>query len=335
MRRRANAQCPSNWQLAESVTPTQLQAGLGENGQCGLWKGSFVLLQKLSDLVDSLLQHPDLTDWSDILQKQLDETRHVQHPNICQIFGIVSKGNETVIVTELMYQTLQHRLTLGPLLSEQNQLYITQCVASAISYLHNQPQPIIYHSLTSKRVYVSRDVLQVKLMGVAVARTISLFPRTKSTMPAQFMIVEVDSSLQPKFGADISALGVITAQVLLGKVECQQLSISGSSSLQSPAVTHLKENLETISYHPFFPLIVSSLGEEVDQLSANNFVELALNELTKRSKRGFMEPQNLDERTKMGTTLPASSSESVLTRLASEMRCLRLTVSQLEDKERK
>ena len=261
-------------EITDDIKPATIQGCLGDKGQVGMWKGTYVHLKKIREVTVPEFPVSQVSSLIRELQSEVAYFKRVRHHNICQLFGMISKGDATEIVIELMHETLQHRISCGPGMAAPTQLHVIRSIARALDYLHDRASPIVYGCLTSGNVYISQDVLQVKIANVAIARTVE--SQTRVNPLESNPDVKVEESLLPTHKADVGALGLISAEVLSGRLFLQRrIPTEGL-----PLVGKLNEILERISRdHPLLSVIVRSLGKEASRPKASDFVDISSNAL--------------------------------------------------------
>ena len=89
-----------------------------------------------------------------LFAREMEMAARIRHPNLVLFIG-ASVGDEKVILTELMSESLHHHLgTLYPNIpSETFRVSVSLDVARALNYLHlMQPDPIIHRDISSANV---------------------------------------------------------------------------------------------------------------------------------------------------------------------------------------
>lgn len=168
---------PSLEELADDIKPATC---LGDKGHAGLWKGTYVQVKGIRQITDPDFPVSQVPALIQELQHQAGFLKGIMHPNICRLFGISTKGDAKEIVVELMHETLQHRISCGPSMAAPTQLHVIGSIARALEYLHDRFPPIVCGCLTSGSVYISQDVLQVKIASVVISRTVEILTKEKS-----------------------------------------------------------------------------------------------------------------------------------------------------------
>ena len=90
--------------------------------------------------------------------REAEMASRCHHPCLLQFIGATT-DERPLIITEIMECSLRTRLYSqgASLLSEQEITIISLDVAKALNYLHQKPQPIIHHDISSSNVLLGRE----------------------------------------------------------------------------------------------------------------------------------------------------------------------------------
>ena len=141
-----------------------------------------------------------------------------KHENVVEFIGVFNRDGSTLLVMELMHQTLEkflenNRGTLPP----RKQLRICRKIALGLAFLHHHDPQILHRDLTAKNVLMNKDggVVKISDLGQATFRPSSItYLTTKAPGCVPYMPPEclVD---RPHFTdkGDVFSLGVVALQV--------------------------------------------------------------------------------------------------------------------------
>ena len=149
---------------------------------------------------------------------------YVRHPNIVQFLGL-SYDKETrtpILVMEFLETTLTACLALNGVLPDEFSYSILNDVATALCYLHSQPEPIIHRDLTTNNILLTSDkTAKISDLGMAKILNLSyLQKRQMTTCPgaSSYMPPEaLSDNATYDCSLDIFAMGVLILHVFCGE----------------------------------------------------------------------------------------------------------------------
>jgi hypothetical protein len=185
-------------------------------------------------------------------------------------------------------------------------------------------------------------VRQVKIASVVISRTVEILTKEKSLEAKSDVTME--EPLLSNRKADIGALGLLSAEVLSGRLFLERnIPTDGL-----PLVGRLSEILQQISHgHPLLSVITRSLGKETSRPNASEFVDITSNKLCIRKPDALSSRFDLRDETvelKHDWSALARSEENDMTvktfsatvvGLQADFRNLQCVVGLLEGRERK
>ncbi len=170
--------------------------------------------------------HPS-TDCANARERLWREARslaQVSHPNVCQVFDVLEKGDVLVLVLELLDgESLGDRLATGPIITSEA-VTIERQILQALAALH--PLGIVHRDLKPSNVFLTRN--GAKLLDFGLARSAGMpvaqgISETALTVPGVvFGTPQYMSPEQARGGvagppSDIFAAGCIFYELLTGK----------------------------------------------------------------------------------------------------------------------
>lgn len=184
----------------------------------GQWKGASVAL-KVTDC-GRRLSKPLSQVFDQTLITELAINKSLSHPNLLQYFGTSQLCNQPIVVMELMHESLDHRLRLGPPLPSVARFFILRSVACGLRYLHELSSPIVHRYLSSRCVLLSRDSPQVKIADVGLGNALDFYLAAARTVqhaarhysPPENRGGEI---IRPSF--DIFSYGILATETVTGR----------------------------------------------------------------------------------------------------------------------
>ncbi|XP_065188771.1 mitogen-activated protein kinase kinase kinase dlk-1-like [Sycon ciliatum] len=146
--------------LLHGVEQEEKVLGRGAHGVvfAGSWNGTAVAIKRHHPVL-ALDEHGQLSANYQQFLREFPLLNELPHPNIVQVFGMVSASgpNDTPgLVMECLSQTLRQRCSTQPALSRVQEADIALGVSSALLYLHSLN--IVHRDLTTNNIMVSSEV---------------------------------------------------------------------------------------------------------------------------------------------------------------------------------
>ena len=153
--RRLREQRDRDWVINRNEVQIRRDQNLGEGAWGTVYRGKF----RGCDVAVKETHSNIMSDHN--LQSFLREAEmasRCRHPCLLQFIGATT-DERPLVITEIMNCSLRARLydTRKTPLSEQEITIISLDVAKALNYLHQKPQPIIHHDISSSNVLLWRE----------------------------------------------------------------------------------------------------------------------------------------------------------------------------------
>ena len=153
--RRLREQRDRDWVINRNEVQIRGDQNLGEGAWGTVYRGKF----RGCDVAVKEMHLDIMSDHN--LQSFLREAEmasRCRHPCLLQFIGATT-DERPLVITEIMKCSLRARLydTRKTPLSEQEITIISLDVAKALNYLHQKPQPIIHHDISSSNVLLWRE----------------------------------------------------------------------------------------------------------------------------------------------------------------------------------
>ena len=180
----------------------------------GSWKGASVDVLDVFDIVEN---HEEFLE---LFLQLMEEMITIRHPNVAQVYGVGLGGELRLpIVSEILFVTLKDRLGSESPMTHCNRVDVLYGVLNGLKFLHESTPPVIHGLLTADSVWMSRDVCQVKITHICMARLLVEKGRPSCFLSAQHYlapeVVENWSSLSTS--ADVYSYGVLVLKTVTGE----------------------------------------------------------------------------------------------------------------------
>jgi eukaryotic-like serine/threonine-protein kinase len=213
--------------MSEALGHYQIRRKIGQGGMGVVYEGWDDRLKRPV----AIKAIPEKTESKEARARLWREARslaRVNHPHVCQVFDVFEKGEDLVLILELLDgQSLAERLLTG-MIATSDALGIEREILGALQALHDLG--IVHRDLKPSNVFLTRH--GIKLLDFGLARmTDSAFAgdpdqtRTAASLTGpglivgtpQYMAPEQASSLPVGPPADIFAAGTILYEMLTGR----------------------------------------------------------------------------------------------------------------------
>ena len=188
----------------------------------------------------------------------------IKHANVVEFIGVFKQDGSTVLVMELMHQTLEEFLEKNRgALPLWKQVRICLKIALGLMFLHHHDPQILHRDLTAKNVLMNKEGSLVKIsdLGQAKFRPSSvMYLTTKAPGCVMYMPPEclVD---RPHFTdkGDVFSLGVVALQISTQKPPSCGL---GAIGVQKEVERRSADLGRLMAEHPMEPIILQCLHDD-------------------------------------------------------------------------
>jgi class 3 adenylate cyclase len=165
------------------------------------------------------------------LKIEIDRRKSLRHPNIASIFGIISDGHATFVVTDFIEgETLEYWLLANQPMILADAATFLMPIIDALRYAH--AKDLCHGSLNAANIYMT--VSGPKLTNFGFGRQIQVIYGMKWDLPlgrAIFVPPEIRGGEPNDKRSDVYSLGVVLFQVLTGKLA---LTLTGAKKNNLP-----------------------------------------------------------------------------------------------------
>src|ERR1700682_6304708 len=237
--------------------PYEIQSALGAGGMGEVYRARDARLGRdvaVKVLPANLSSDPSLRQR---LEREAKAVSKLSHPHICTLHDIGHQDGVDFLVMELVEgETLEHRLTKGPLLPEQTIRFAAQ-IANALAHAHKLG--FVHRDLKPSNVMLTKTGAKLMDFGLAkefvpaslaAALTKVTAEQLKLTVEGtivgtfQYMAPEQLEGTEADARTDIFALGAVIYEMATGRKafegKSQASVISAIMSAQPPAISALQ-----------------------------------------------------------------------------------------------
>ncbi len=253
--------------------PYVIVAPLGAGGMGEVYKARDTRLNRTVALKILSMRAPDCGPGRERLRREGVVISRLSHPHICNLFDVGSESGADYLVMECVEgDTLQHRLSAGPLVHEEFWLYAIQ-IAGALDHAHRAG--VVHRDLKPANIMITRES-GIKLLDFGIALLVAAptsdgaGATTQTQLTESGMIVGTPQYMSPEqvlgknadARSDIFAFGAVLFEMAAGR---KAFSAGSNAALMAAIVSGERPCLGPAASPALERVISKCLARDPDQ----------------------------------------------------------------------